>query len=304
MATIQEVGLQILQGTPGQFYVFCGTEYGVKLRYIDILTKHYNGNCVNASSVNEVLNLMRKKRLIPLDPTVYVVRYDDEFLSSLSDKTGDEIAHTNIAGTLVCIYEQPKHQAKVMKLLPQYSVAIDQIAPQFVVKYLSEEFPTLDGRYKELAAQYTHDYNEARLLCMSLSHAPKSSICNLSNEEIAESFGLLSGSTEVQIKQGVLSRNFNYLMQVLGRFEGDLATLYYTILSSMMEADKFLDGKASDYRKYANIWSYEDVYHMFVYTYNELKRSRSSASGDVLDSLVYLFSLLRLSPIPAPEVLQ
>ena len=103
MATIQEVGLQILQGTPGQFYVFCGTEYGVKLRYIDILTKHYNGNCVNASSVNEVLNLMRKKRLIPLDPTVYVVRYDDEFLSSLSDKTGDEIAHTNIAGTLVCI---------------------------------------------------------------------------------------------------------------------------------------------------------------------------------------------------------
>lgn len=302
MATIQEIGSQILGNAPGPFYVFCGSEYGVKLRYIDILTKHY-GQCVTSASVNEVLNMMRKKRLVPLQPTVYVVRYDETFLESLGDKTAQEIRQTKIIGTIVCIYEQAKHQTKLMKYLPDFTVSIDKISSQFIVKYLSEEFATLDHRYLEFAALHTHDYNAARLLCLSLSRASKESLRSMSDEQLAEAFGLLANSTESQIKQGILSRNFDYLIRVLDRFEDDPGPLYYTILSSMMEADKFLDGRASDFKKYANIWSYEDVYHMFVHTYNELKRSRSRASGDIMDSLIYLFSLLRMSPIPSPEVL-
>ena len=42
MRTIQEVGTEILTGTPAKMYVMIGQEYGIKMKYIKILANHYN----------------------------------------------------------------------------------------------------------------------------------------------------------------------------------------------------------------------------------------------------------------------
>ena len=44
MLSVQDVGTQILGGNPGKFYVLCGTEYGIKKKYIDVLNSYYHGN--------------------------------------------------------------------------------------------------------------------------------------------------------------------------------------------------------------------------------------------------------------------
>ena len=77
MLTIQEAGSQILKGNPGKFYVFVGTEYGIKEKYLLHLVKHY-GNVKEVESVKAVMDLMTKKHLIPLEPAVYIIRYDED----------------------------------------------------------------------------------------------------------------------------------------------------------------------------------------------------------------------------------
>ena len=111
MLTIQEVGTEILGNTPKKFYIFGGTEYGIKCKYIDIMKEHY-GKFKECQSVNEIIKLMSTRHFIPLEPTLYIIRYDEEFLSSLSDDTEKQIDKLNIVGTVVCIYELDKHVVK------------------------------------------------------------------------------------------------------------------------------------------------------------------------------------------------
>ena len=100
MRTINEVGMEILSGNPKGFYVFLGPEYGIKCKYIDSLKQHY-GDLKEYPSVNSLLKMFNTRRLIPLSPCVYVVRYDEDFLSSLSEKTKSTIHKTNFIGTVV-----------------------------------------------------------------------------------------------------------------------------------------------------------------------------------------------------------
>ena len=109
MRSIQEVGKEVLEGNPKSFYIFAGPEYGIKVRYIQLLCKHYNSNYECYDKVSDVLDMMSVKHLVPLQPKVYVVRYDESFLSTLSPNTEHKIKSYNIIGTLICIYEQQKH---------------------------------------------------------------------------------------------------------------------------------------------------------------------------------------------------
>ena len=54
---------------------------------------------------------------------------------------------------------------------------------------------------------------------------------------------------------------------------------------------------------YAKFWTLEDVYNMFMITYDELKKSRT-ISTDKYSSAVYLISLLQLQKIPSLEVMK
>lgn len=303
MATIQEVGTQILTKNPQKFYAFCGKEYGVKLKYLKMI-EDVHGQVINAESVASVLSTMRTKRIVPLPPALYVVRYDEDFISKLSDKTAKELAQTKIVGTIVCMYEQDKHYTKLMKHLPDCTVSIDTINEQFVHKYLKSDFPDLPDNVIQIAVKWSPDYNSARIVCYGLSQLPLNHLCKLSEADILQLIGCNNVSTDLQIRMGVASRNFEYLIDAVSDYEGEPDSILYTMLSTMLELDKVLDGKNSDLRDYRKLWTREDVYYMFMHTYRELKRLRSASVSDPTNVVVYLASLLRFPRIPALEVLQ
>lgn len=304
MISIQEVGKSILTGNPSSFYVFAGNEYGIKIKYLDILKSHY-GNAVECDSVSAVLTLMKTKHIIPLTPALYIIRYDEVFLSELSDTIAQEIAGTNIIGTIVCIYEGQSASKKLDKYLPTYTVSIDEVSSKFVNKYLHSDFPKLADRFIDVAVRVCDNYGQARLMCNCMQFADTLKLYALSDFQIAKLFGRTSSTTDAQIRVGVASRNFAQLLNVLNSYEDDADSVMYTILSTMIDLDKLMDNEhtQSDIKEFVSKWSREDVYNMFMHTYSELSKLRTLSISDKSSSLVYLFGLLNFIRIPSLEVM-
>ena len=302
MLSIQEAGKEVLTGHPGKFYVFAGDEYGVKDKYLSALKSHYS-DYVEADDVESIFKLMTTKHLIPLPPKLYIVRYDENFISSLTNVTASKIKSMKILGTLVCIYESPKHTARCDKLLPDYTVSFDHVSPEFVKKYLSSDFPELSKSIIDFAVSTRPDYKSAWNICNCLSHVDSTKINFANMSGLAATFGCSALSNEAQLRLGVASRNFAYSLSVLDSYGDDINAAFYTILSTLIDLEKIIDStySQSDLHKYVKVWTHADIYYMFMNTYDALKKSRSYTSHDIYDSLVYLLGLTQFSPIPSPE---
>ena len=300
MLSIQDAGKQILTGNPGKFYVFAGEEYGIKEKYLNSLKEHYK-DFLEVPIASELFNMFGTKRLIPLTPKLYIIRYDDDFIAQLSDKFVKTLNSLNIVGTVVCIYEQPKQCNKCAKWLPDYTVSFDKVDSRFVLKYLKSDFPNLDEAFIKFAIKYRDDYKGAWNICNSLNHI--SVAFKMNEKELAHTFGRFDESTDSQIKIGIASRNFKYLIAVLENYTGDIDSIYYIILNTLLELDKISDNKytQSDLRKYVSGWNKTNIYYMFMNTYDELNKLRSHSSYKVEDSLIYLFGLLQFAKIPPVE---
>lgn len=305
MRSIQEVGLEILNDTPASLYFFCGNEIGIKEKYIDTITSHY-GDAIEVEKLTDVLKLMRTKHIIPLKPKLYIVRYDEEFISTLTDKVKHEIAETKIIGTIVGVYESSKHVAKLDKYLGNYSVSIDTVDPKFVTVYLHQDFPGIPDRFVDIAVRSSANYSQARNMCRAMNAADKGKLYAMSDSQIADIFGYTRLSTENQIKHGVAARNFKYLVDVIETFEGETDTIFYAILSTMIELEKCMTKKYTDseLKEYLKLWTAPDIYYMFMHTYQQLKKLRSSSVSDPKNLLMYLISLLPYRSIPSVEVLK
>lgn len=305
MLSIQDVGKQILSHTPLPFYVMVGTEYGIKEKYIQILREHY-GSSVESSSVSDLISMMRTRHIIPLTPKLYIVRYDEMFVSSLSDSIQTTIESTNIVGTIVCIYEQSKHSTKLAKYLPNFTVSVDSVSPQFVQKYLKSDFPSLSDDLIKIAVSCADNYGQAKNMCRCMATLPADSFSNMSPAEIAKLFGHVDISTENQLKQGIAAKDFKYLVVCAEKYPDEADHILYAILSTMVELDKLLDSSyaESNLRPYVKYWSREDIYHMFMHTYAQLVKLRSSTYSDVMNSVIYLIALLKFSRIPTLEAME
>lgn len=304
MLTIQTVGSEILQKNPRKFYVFAGSEYGVKEKYISILQDHY-GTKIESPSVVSVLDNMATKHFVPLVPTVYVVRYDDTFVAALDAVLARRIETSKIVGTIVCIIEQNKHAQKVDKFLPNNIVTIDEVHSQFLTKYLHQDFPTLPDRFINIAAETASNYSHARHICYCMSQVSVNELFELSDASLKKLFGVVDTVTESDMKIAVAARNFARVLEVIQHSGAALETLHYTILNTMIEIDKLLENKYTEsvLRNYVKRWSHQDTYNMFMNTYSELQKIRS-ISVDTESSLIYLAALLQFTTIPAKEALQ
>ena len=138
MVSIQELGLSILSDNPAKLYIIGGTEYGVKDKYISRLKEFY-GKSTEYGDVASLVSLFSKKHLLPLAPQLYIVRYDETFVSSIDAVLAAKIRNLKIIGTIVCLYAQPKHVDKLDKFLPEFVSVVENVNPQFIEKYLHSD---------------------------------------------------------------------------------------------------------------------------------------------------------------------
>lgn len=299
MRSIQEVGKEILLDSPAKLYIMVGSEYGVKCRYIDHLKEYYKGNYVEASSVTGVLESMRKKHLVPLKPTLYIIRYDESFISSLSDKTSKQVDGTNVVGTIVCLYEGSKYNSKLDKYVGNYTVSVDTVGDKFVEKYLHADFPGIADRLVKVAMQCSSNYGQARTICRAMQAGDERTLMSMSDESLHKLFNFQSLGTEAQIRLGVAARNFPYLVEVLDGIT-DYDGVIYMVIQTMIDMDKALDSgyPPAEFKEYMKGWNRSDVYITMLNAYNTLKVGRS-ISSKLKENTISLFFSLCQSPIPA-----
>lgn len=299
--TIQEAGKQILTNQPTKFYIFCGEEYGIKFRYIEQLKQHY-GSISEVNTVDEVISLMRKKRLFPLQPKVYVIRYDDTFISSINDKTADLIASTNIVGTIVCIYEQTKHRTKCNKYLPDYTVTFDPVNPTFIKQYLESDFPNLPTTCIDMAIKLRGDYMGAYHICESMTYA---GMYVDDTVAMVKAFSSTVATEDNAFRYAFAAKDFNLSLHIIDEYTGELSAMFYTMLMALIELERIscTPKCKSDLGRYAKLWSANSIYWAFMHVYNELRQSRSGVSYNVYDRLIYLLSIMQYQEIPALGVI-
>jgi len=305
MITIQDFGLSVLSDSPKLMYIVGGSEYGIKDKYIEALTKHY-GKKEEYPSVSACVDFLSVKHLIPVPPALYVIRYDENFVSTINPALVQKIRSLKKIGTIFCVYTDPKHVAKLDKFLPEFTCSVETIDPKYISKYLHKDFPHLDDRSIKIATYCASSYGHARTICKSMVNADPVLLAKMPEQAIAKLFGCSDASLESDIQKAVAGRNFAQAAQLLDKYEGDLDSLVYTILQTMIELEKILTSKYSDspLKDYAKLWKIEDIYHMFMNSYAELDKLRSNTSTNTKSSLIYLFGLLTFKDVPSLEVMQ
>lgn len=298
MLDVQTVGTEILTNKPRSFYVFCGDGYGIKCKYLSILKTFY-GEQVEGGTVEDLINMMNTKRIIPLEDKLYVVRYDEKFISSLSDAYADKISNSNIKGTIVCIYQDIKHQDKLLKYLPDNTVILSEVSEKLIHKYLSQDFPEFNSSIIDFICKISENYAQAQIIANCLLYLPDEMFKTLSQSSIAKSLGYKASLTEDIFKQYIADRNYHLCVQFIENYDS-LDNLIYSILSTMLELEKCKckGGNNSIFYNQSKNWSINDIFLMFQNTYVELEKLRSMSSYNIKDCLLYLVSMLPLSPIP------
>lgn len=302
MLSIQDVGLSILGDNPGKFYILGGSEYGIKDKYIEILESKI-GPKLEYDTVAEVVSLMTTYHLIPLEPQVYVVRYDKDFVSNAAKEYADIILSLNIIGTLVLIYEDDKDLKKLDKVFPDNTASINAIDEKHMCKYLKSDFPDLDKKTIEYVAKLATNYYHAKNICRCL-FAIQDKI-TLSEKQIIALFDIKTICSTDELQIAIASRSFKDLTYIAEHYESDPQTILYQILRVMIELDKCFDGKYvnSLIKKYAKNWTRADVYYMFQHTYDAIKSLRSGCTVDIQDMIVYLGALMKFKEVPSMRLL-
>ena len=238
MLSIQDIGLSIMGDSPKNLYFLGGSEYGIKEKYIEILESKV-GSKLEYSSIADIIVLMKKHHLIPLEPHVYVVRYDKVFLSKLNKDLADTLLKLNVVGTIVGLYEEDSAINKIDKFLPDNVGVINAIDPKHMMKYIKSDFPDLDDTMAYSIAKHATNYFQAKNIARCINcvkddvSLTESSICSL--------FGLTNPSTNEAIQQSIADRNYGAFVYLLDNYDGDLTSIFYLIMNTMVEIDKVFD---------------------------------------------------------------
>lgn len=304
MRSIQEVGVEVLGGQPKTFYVWVGTEYGIKEKYLSVLTAHYKEFC-EVDTVSAVMNIMRTRRLIPLEPCLYIVRYDESFIASLDDHTAADIAQTNIRGTVVCIYESEKAAKKLDKYLPDYTVSIDPVDRRFVQKYLSSDFPQVCDRFLSFAATYANSYSHARNMTRCVQAMPQDKVTTLSDAELSALFGINVEFSESAFIAAIIRRDLRCIHRLISLYSGTKDELIYMYMRALIDIEKYKVRRNAEPALQPHIaaWTLENIYNLFSIAYDGLKSVRAGRQDPSI-LLDILCSLLVLSKVPTQEELQ
>ena len=297
MRTIQEVGLEVLNGNPQQFYIFLGREYAIKRKYIEILHKHY-GRCKEVDTFEDMKCIVRGSTLFPVLPTLYIIRYDDMFVKRLTDNAKIEFEYLNLIGTLIFIYESDSDCKKLDKYLPDYTVTFFSVNDNLQKKYLTKDYPNIPDNVIDDVIGLNHGYTISDNICKSLCCYPH--LSRLTKHDIIGMFESHQDNIISKLQYCFANRNCVGIYKLLEMDDIDISNLHYKFLSVIIELMKVRKSSYVDspYKDFASKWSNDDLRNMFNFIYSELIKLRT-ISSDTYNSIMLIATLLCYKNIPS-----
>lgn len=295
MITIQEFGTSVMNKDLKSLYIMCGCEYGVKRRYIQMMSEIYGGRCTEYETLDSVLDLMKVKRIIPLQPSLYIVRYDDSILQS-GEKHAKKFSTVKIIGTIIVLFESDSSTTKCGKWFPDNTVTFDAVDPKFVKKYLKHDYPDIPDSVIDAVLSITTKYADASNICDSMSYITHD-LALITDTDIRKTFTTNDVISIDNFKHGFAARDATYCMRFLSVYTGQLDQVIYAALNALLEVEKCLSykGAKSWASKYAKSWSIKDIMSMFNNLYAILRESRSDSSYNTECALLCAIALMRFT---------
>ena len=296
MLSINEGAAQILSDSPGRIYFLTGADYGIKQHYINRLSSLYNDNLIELGSMQEFLLIMSHRSILPKPATLYVVRYDAQFISDLDEKLADKVKSFKFKGTLIGLYEKQDAEKKLDKFFPDCTVRINPLPDDLKVKHLSKEFSDLSDRLIRICVENSDSYARSMRMCEALNLAPIHFIDSVSKSEIKNMFGCSSGYDSELMKKSVANRDCATMYLLADSHDqSDYSSMFYDMLNALSEIAKSIEaGKPSGWvtSNMLNVWNWDQVIAMFDIVYEQLKLIRSDQSYSQVVSIYYCIGML------------
>ena len=300
MLSIQDLGLSIMGDSPKNLYILGGCEFGIKEKYIDILCSKI-GPRVEMSSFLKLIDMMSVNHIIPLQPKVYVIRYDKEFLSKINDKVLALYKKCKIVGAAILIYEVHTEVTKLDKYFPDNTCEVDNVSPKFIKKYILQEFPDINNHYVDTVLKYSSDYYNVRNVCRALYCIQDK--YSLSESDIISNFALSNAFSDNDIQLAIANRDYRSLIYMIDNYSGNTQNILYLILKTMIELDKISENKYSDSPLKSAIkkWDRYSIYNMFNITYHTLVQMRKGYTINTENEISNVLFMLTFKNIPTLE---
>lgn len=294
MLEIRQAACEILTGNPQRLYFFTGPEYGVKYQYIQDLKSQFN-NYEEHSSLLDLINILSSKSLIRRPKTVYVVRYDKDFISKLNADIASKLKSLKFEGTVIGIYEDEKSEAKLDKYFEDNTVRINFLTTENIIKNLSKEYSNLSEIHIRHIADMGADLYQCQSMCKSLSLLDAKLTHSMSKDEFEALFAYSSNCNIDRFKSSIAARNIKVALIELDKYDGDYSTLIYDVLSTFIEIAKVFEKKYSDsfVKKYMNVWNPDFLNYMYDLTFEQLEKLRNTSTYKSYDAMVYIILSLR-----------
>lgn len=294
MLSIQEGASILLSDNPKGIYFLTGPEYGVKKQYIDNLSNYYDGNVVEYESLDEVVEVFKKKSLVPRKDSLYIVRYDSEFTKGLSEFKANTILKLNFQGTVLGIFDSDSDESKLDKYFKDNTIRINHLTRDIRIKHLKNDYPEVNVNIIECIASYCEDYYEASNVCNACNFLGNSRLQEVSTYTTMCLFGYGITFNSEKFKQYIVSKKFKYLMYQIDSYDGDYSNLFYDIFSALLDIAKVIEKPYTDsYAKGADkIWTMKEVKYLFNTAYTQLNILRNNSSYSAYNALIYVCSLL------------
>lgn len=241
MLSIQEAAKEIFLGTPKQFYFFTGPDYGVKLQYINKLVTMFNNTEYEFDTLQEAYESLNKKTLIPRQPAVYIVRYDNQSASLSVD-----IGRLKFPGILISIIDDESIESKLDKKYSNNVIRFNHMTVPIIFKNLSKGFPKIPSNIIEIVSSLDIDFYEAQLMCLSLSYLSKEDLDTFTRRDIIKLFDYNQSFDELRFKKAILNRDYKTAEYEVNKYQDEKSSLIYSILSAYLEVLKCLDNKRRD----------------------------------------------------------
>lgn len=282
MLDIYDGSKQLLSDNPKGLYFLTGPDYGVKKSYIDIISSKYD-EVINLENLQSLIITLNQKSIIPRKDSVYVVRYDKEFIKNISNIDIKSIYNLKIPGIILCLYDDDSSEKKLDKYFSDKVIRVNNFSDNIALKHLKDKYPNINSKSISACISLSNDYYEADNFCNILSILSNSNIDM--DVDIRFLFGKDLQYSESRFTKAIMDRNINAYLRELDGYEGDSNLVFYQILNTLMTMYK--SGNHSNNK----LWNKDNIINMFNEVYNQLKLIRQY-KYDINLSLSYIGCLL------------
>lgn len=158
MRKLENLKQDILDGKIDNFYVFYGTDFGIRKHYIEQIKKSFNGKGKYLEDCTKIQANSKSTSLFNSNKQLYIVYNDIEFAESKSSNI-DKFIKNLTKDTVILVYEEALSSSNLFKNFDKYITEFPEVQANIGKEFVKSEVNLLDVDAEALSYNCKNNYN-------------------------------------------------------------------------------------------------------------------------------------------------